>query len=173
MSDAADRVVRRRRDRNRRLRRVVALLDQASHERREATAVDRAEVEQHRSPCGDLARDDVARSELVGEAVALVVEQHGALSAQRLGQEERRVDERRRVELHELEVGERGAGAVRGRNPLADGAGGIRRPFPERGCAARREERRARRDRTAVGDDADAALVVAPDGQHPLAFGTR
>ena len=33
------------------------------------------------------------------------------------------------------------------------------------------EKRRARRDHTAVGDDADAALVVAPDGQHPLAFG--
>ena len=75
------------------------------------------------------------------------------------------------MELHELEVGERRPGAVRGRNPLADGAGGIRRALPERGRAARREERRACRDRAAVGDDADAALVVAPDGQHPLAFG--
>ena len=44
-------------------------------------------------------------------------------------------------------------------------------------CAARARRRRRStgasrgRDRTAVGDDADAALVVAPDRQHPLAFG--
>ena len=160
-----------RRDRDRRLRGVVPLLDEASHQRREATAVDRTKVEQHRPTSRDLPRDDVARRKLVGEAIALIVEEHGALAAQRLGEEERRVDERRRVELDELEVGERGAGAVRGRDPLADGAGGIRRPLPERGGAARREERRARRDRAAIGDDADAALVVAPDGEHPLALG--
>ena len=39
---AADGVVRRRRDGNRRLGRVVALLEQAAHQRREAAAVDRA-----------------------------------------------------------------------------------------------------------------------------------
>ena len=73
--DAADRVVRGRRDRDRRLRRVVALLDEAPHQRREAAAVDRAQVEQHRAARRDLARDDVARRELVGEAVALLVEE--------------------------------------------------------------------------------------------------
>ena len=69
---------------------------------------------------GDAARDDVARRELgIGvdrrhEALAAIVEQHGACAAQRLGQEGQgiaRDRERRRVELHEFEVGEAHAAA--------------------------------------------------------------
>ena len=168
--DTAHGVVRCGRNRDRSLRRVVALLDEAAHERREATAVDRPQVEQHRPARCDLPGDDVARSELVGEAVALVVEEQGALAAQRLGEEERRVDERRRMELDELEVGERGAGTVRGRHALADGSCRVRRPLPQRRRASRGEQRRACRDRAAVGHDPDAALVVAPDGEHSLAL---
>ena len=169
--NAADGVVRRRRDRDRRLRRVVPLLDEAPHERREAPAVDRAQIEQHGSPCGDLAGDDVARGELVGEAVALVVEKKGALAAQRLGEEQRRIDERRRMELDELEIGQCRARAVRGRHALAHCARRIRGSLPQRGGATRRKERRACRDRAPVGHDADAALVVAPDREHSLALG--
>ena len=169
--DAADGVVRGRRHGDRCLRGVVALLDEAPHQRRKATAVDRAEVEQHRSARRDLAGDDIARRELVGEAVALVVEEHRTLASQRLGEEKRRVDERRRMELDELEVGERSARAIGGGHSLADRARRVRRPLPQ-GCGATGGEKRgARRDRAAVGDDAHAALVVAPHGEHPLALG--
>ena len=75
------------------------------------------------------------------------------------------------MELHELEVGERGARAIGGGHALADRARRVRRPLPQRRGAAGGEQRRARRDRAAVGDDAHAALVVAPDREHPLALG--
>ena len=145
--DAADRVVRGRRDRDRLERRVVAGALERRHQAREALALDRAQVEAGMPALGDRARDDVARRELVGEAVAAVVEQQRALAAQRLGEQEAVVDERRRMELDELEVGERGARAVGEHEPLADRAERVRRALPERGVAAGREERRRRRDR--------------------------
>ena len=78
-----------------------------------------------------------------------VVHEQRALAAERLGEQETVVDERRRVELHELEVGERGAGAVGEGDPFAERTGRVRRPLPERGVAAGREHRRARGDRAA------------------------
>src|SRR4029450_5319825 len=107
---------------------------------RETAPVDRPKIEQDGSARRDLAGHDVARRELVGEAVALLVEQERTLAAQGLRQEQRRIDERRRRELHELEIGERGTRSVRRRHPLADRAGGVRRPLPEGGGAARREQ---------------------------------
>jgi hypothetical protein len=169
--DAADRVVRRGCDRDRRQRRVVALVDEAPHQRRKEAAVDGAEIEVHRAARGDLARDDVTRRELVGEAVAPLVEQESAFAAQRFGEQQRRVDERRRVELDELEVGERRAGRVRRRDALAHCPCGVRRPLPERGRTTGREERRSGRDRATIGDHADTPLVAAPDRDHPLALG--
>ena len=145
--DAADRVVRRGRHRDGRLRRVVALLLEPAHEPGEAVAVDLAQVEQRRAARVDLARHDVARRELVGEAMPVLVEQERALSAQRLGEEERGVDERGRVELRELEVGDGGAGSVSRRYPVAHRARRVRRARPERGCAAGREQRRASGER--------------------------
>ena len=95
---------------------------------------------------GDRARDDVARRELVGEAVAVVVDEQRALAAQRLREQEAVVEQRGRVELDELEVGERGPGAIGEHEPLAERAGRVRRPLPERRVAAGREQRRGRGD---------------------------
>jgi hypothetical protein len=170
--DAADRVVRGRSDRNRCLGRVVSLLQQAAHQRREAAAVDRPEVEQNGSARCDLPRDDVARSELVGEPVALLVQQQRALASERFGQQQRRVDEGRRMELHELEIRERRTGSIRRRHPLTDRPRWIRRSLPEGGGAARREQCGPRRNCSVVRDDADAAFVVAPDREHALASAT-
>ena len=77
--DAADRVVRRRRDRDRHRGGVVARLLERVHQGREAAAVDRAQVEQRRAARGDRARDDVPRRELVGEPLPALVEQERAL----------------------------------------------------------------------------------------------
>ncbi len=74
------------------------------------------------------------------------------------------------MELGELEVGESRAGPVRGSHPVADGAGRVRRPFPECSCPARGEQRRARRDGTAIRDRADAAVGVRPEVEQPSAF---
>ena len=146
--DASDGVVRSGRDRDRRLRRVVALLEEAAHQRREASTIDRAQVEKDGAAGSDLARDDVARRELVGESVALIVEQDRTLSAQRLREEERRVHERRRVELDELEVGERSADAVRGGHSLTHRACRDSSSAPRARPRRRwREASRARRQR--------------------------
>ena len=56
-----------------------------------------------------------------------------------------RVAQGGRVELDELEVGERGAGRVREQQPVAGRAARIRRPRPERRVAAGREDDRRRR----------------------------
>ena len=74
--DPSDRVVRRRRDRDRRLGRVVAALREAPHQAREASAVDLAQVEEHGPARSDLARDDVARRKLVGEPLPVLVEEN-------------------------------------------------------------------------------------------------
>ena len=102
-----------------------------------------------------------------------VVHEQRALAAQRLGEQEAVVDERGRVELHELEVGERGAGAVGEREPLAERAGRVRRPLPERGVAAGREQRRARADGAAVGEHAGAAAVGLPERDDALVLDER
>ncbi len=162
--------MRRRCHRNRRQRRVVALLDEASHERREAAAVDRTEVERHRPARGDLPRDDVPRRQLVREAVALLVQKQGALAAKCLRQQEGGIDERRGMELDELEIRERRARPVGGRSPFSHGARGVGRPLPQRRGTAGRQERGSSGDCATIGDDTYAALVVAPDREHPLAL---
>ena len=108
----------------------------------------------------DLARDDVARSELVREALSSLVEKNGALAAERLREKERGVHERRGMELHELEIAERCSGAVRRRHTVTDRAGRIGRPLPEGRCPARGEQRCARHDRAAIGDRSDATVAV-------------
>ena len=100
----------------------------------------------------------------------MLVEEQRAFAAQCLREEERRVDERRRVELRELEIGHRRARAVRRRDPVADGAGRIRRPAPKRGGSAGGEERRPRAKRAVVCHDACAAIARPPDRPHPLAL---
>ena len=154
--DAAHRVVGRRRHRNRLDRGVEPRLLERPDHRREAVPVDRAEVEQRCAARSDLTCDDVARGELVGEAMAAVVEQERAGAAQSLAEEEARAAQRGRVELDELEIGDPGSRAVGHRDAVADRARGIRRPLPERGRAAGREQSRPRRDRTALRRHADA-----------------
>ena len=117
--------MRRRRDRHRLAGRVVAGALERRDQARVAAAVDRAQVEPGLAAGGDRPRDDVARRELVGEAVAALVEQQGAVAAQRLGEQEAVVEERRGVELDELEVGERRAGPVGEDEAVADRAGGF------------------------------------------------
>ena len=123
--------MRRRRDRDGRRRRVVPTVLEPANERREPIAIDGTEVEKSHAASRDLAGHDVARGELVGKAVTPRVEQERSLAAQRLGQEKRRVDERRRVELDELEIRECGACPVRGCHPIPERARRIRRPLPQ------------------------------------------
>ena len=103
----------------------------------------------------DRARDDVARRELgepmlpLHEAHAARVDEDRAFAAHRLGDERERIlrrVERRRMELHELHVGERDAGAMRDREAVARRDDRIRRVAIDLAAAARREHGR-------VGDD--------------------
>ena len=83
------------------------------------------------------------------EAHAARVHEHRALAAHRLGDQRERIlrrVERRRMELHELHVGERDAGAMRDRVAVARRDHRIRRVPIDLAAAARREHRR-------VGDD--------------------
>jgi hypothetical protein len=145
---------------------------------REAAQVDPAHVEED-APArvehalhgeGDL----VARRQLVHEALAALVDQERALAAGRLGDQEAVVarlvvDERGRVELRHLEVGELGPGVLGERHARADRPARVGGALPERGGAAGREDGRPRaHDRLAAAPagqlraEADAAAVVAP-----------
>ena len=143
-----------------------------------------AAVEEGAAPAAHLgehrARDDVARasSALVHarhEALAAGVDEDGALPAQRLGRERRRVGpdvERGRVELHELGVGDDGAGAGGERERLAARVGGIGGDGVEAADAARREHHGGGRqevpDPVAAlrrADEADAAHALVLDDQ--------
>ena len=68
------------------------------------------------------------------------------------------------MELDELEVGQRRSGPVREQRAVADGARGVRRALPEGGHAAGGEHGSRRCDGAFRGDDANAALVVLPQG---------
>ena len=122
---------------------------------------------------GDRAGDDVALGELVDEALAMVVAQHRTLAAQGLRQEEAAAGHRGRVELHELEVGDGGACAVGHDDALAGGAERVRRGLPERGIAARCEQRRPPTDASLVRQHPDAAPVLDPGGEHVDALADR
>ena len=79
---------------------------------------------------GDRPAHEVPRQQLVDETVAGSVAQHRAVAAKRLGDERARhgrVMERRRVELHELDVGDRDSGAKRHGDPVAGRLGRVRR----------------------------------------------
>ena len=101
------------------------------------------------------------------------VEQHGALAAQRLGEQEAVVDERGRVELHELEVGQCGAGAVGEREPFAERALRVRRSLPESRVAAGRKEGCGRGERPVVCEHTGAATVGFPEAEHAHVLGDR
>ena len=64
------------------------------------------------------------------------------------------------MELHELEVGERGAGGERQRDPVAGRAGRVRRRGPQRARAAGREQDALAVERSPVGEDSGAPVVV-------------
>ena len=108
-------------DRDALRRRVQPGLLERGDDVREAPRVDHRHVEADRVRAGapqqveDRAGDRVARVELVDEALAVVVVERRALAADRLGDQEAlaalEADDRGRVELGELEVGEHRAGA--------------------------------------------------------------
>jgi hypothetical protein len=79
--DPAHRVVGRGRHRDRLDSGVEPRILERPDHRREAVPVDRAEVEQRCAARSDLTRDDVTRRELVGEAMAAVVEQERTRAA--------------------------------------------------------------------------------------------
>ena len=128
-------------------------------------------------PCVDLgllrARDDVAGGELhrvrrvpLHEALALRVDQVGALAAAAFGEQDPRRIERRRVELHELHVLQRQPEPERHRGAVAGARVGVRRRAVDAALAAGGEHDRlaAERLQAAVqevpADDALAAAVV-------------
>ena len=104
----------------------------------------------------DRARDDVARRE-VGARVqvrhdrrAVLGPEDSALAANRLADQERlrlRVVEAGGVELDELHVRERGAGAIGHRHPVARGDVGVARVEVDLARAAGGEQRHARLER--------------------------
>ena len=124
----------------------------------------------------DRARDRVARLQLVHEALAGGVVERRALAAHRLADEEalaaRDPDDRRGMELHELEVGELGARRAREQQARAVGAGRVGGARPQRRGAARGEDHRARGDGAAVvaGDAGDAAVVAGEQRAHAAAL---
>ncbi len=174
--DAAHRVVGGRGDRDRFGARVDPRLAQRSEDVGEAApgrASRRSRCDRLGAvglePVEDRRRNRVARGQLVGEAAAGGVEQGRALAAHRLGDQQPvearpRQEERGRVELAELEVGEVGAGGGGHRRPGADRPPGVGGAPPERRGAAGGQHGRRRGDRPVVGEDAVAALAVAPEG---------
>ena len=114
----------------------------------------------------DGAGDGVARRQLVDEALAVAVVQRRALAADRLGDQEAlatgEADDRRGVELGELEVGERGAGVAGEHEAGAERAGRVGGARPQGGGAAGGEDGAARGQRPPVLElHAGAAAVVA------------
>ena len=88
-------------------------------------------------------------------------------AAQRFAEQESVLGQHRRVELHELEVGEPRAGAKSHGHAVTGGAGRVRRALPERRGAARGDERRPRLDRPPIGDDPGATTVPRPRSRAP------
>jgi hypothetical protein len=88
--------------------------------------------------------DDVARRQLVDEALAVGVAQESAVASQGFGQEgtrHLRVVKGRGMELHELDVGDRDTGAHRHRHPVARRLLGIRGDREQLPGSTAREER--------------------------------
>ncbi len=111
-------------------------------------------------------RDDVPGRQLVREPGAAAVEQKGSLAAERLAEEEPAPREHGRMELDELEVGERRARAPGEQRAVADRAGRVRRPLPQSSHAAGCEERGRGADSAALGDRSHAAAVVLAEREH-------
>ncbi len=112
-------------------------------------------------------RNDVARRQLVCEAVAAVIEKQRTLAAQSLRQQKAVVDESGRVELHELQICKRCPGAVGKLQPVATGTRRVRRSLPECRISARGQHRRRRSDRTTIGEDSGTAPCALPELEHP------
>jgi 8-oxo-dGTP diphosphatase len=151
-------------------RRIEAFASERVHERGEAAAVDGAQVEQRRSARPDRSGDHVAWGELVREPAAAVVEEKGSLAAQCLAEQQAVRGQRGGMELDELEVGQRRAGAPGEQGTLSDRAGRVCRPLPERGHAPGREHRRRCADRSAVRERPDASAAVLTEREDTRAL---
>ena len=145
--DAAHRVVRGRRDGD-----GLRLRDGS---RRRRSAPSARESATGRSGAGRASRCRAPRSRARRRRAARAPRRSGrrcssseqrAVAAQRLGlSSSDEPGQRGRMELHELEIRDGRARAVRHRDPFADRAGRIRRASPERCVAAGREQRRRAR----------------------------
>ena len=125
----------------------------------------------------DAARHAIARRQVARrlvarhERLALGVQQPRAFAAQRLGQQESRLARQhqgRRVELHELEIGNAGAAAVRHRHAVAGRHRRIRRIAIDVARAAGREQHRLRPRHPhapIVGQELHAGAPAALDEQ--------
>ena len=184
--DAAHVVVGARPDRDRLVNRIDAGVDhrqlaRAGQARQDLLRAEVGQVEEDgavdAAPFVDLGLlgtgDDVARREILRgrgvahhEALALRVAQDAALAAAALGDQDPAREHRRRVELHELDVLQRQAGAQRHRHAVAGAGIGVRRRAVEPADAACREQDglAAERLQAAVekipGDHALAAALV-------------
>ena len=155
--------------------RIEAGVSKGADDVRKGVAVHRAHIEHHRLPAAALelrvhrARNLVARSELVHEALAASVQQQRALASNCLRDQEAVPwplgDESRRVELEQLEVSERGAGITREQQPAAERSARVGGSLPKRRAAAGRQHRRRRRQRLVRAQRADADAVLHPQGR--------
>jgi hypothetical protein len=147
------------------------------------TGVHRAHVEQDRGgaagaqPGLDGARDLVTRRQLVHEPLAAGVVQGRTLAADRLGDQEAvgavrpRPHDRGGMELHQLEVGQRGAGGMADEQPAPHGARRIGRARPKCRGASRGQHGRPGGHRVSVvAHQSDAAAVDRPQGACPAAL---
>jgi hypothetical protein len=141
-SDPADCVVGSRGDGNWLPLWVVASLLKSCRKSWVALELNRTQVKPDPPTGRDRAGHDVARGKLISEALAQFVDQDGAVSAQRLREEEAVAHERSRMELHQLEVSELGTRRVGEEQTTTGGRHRVCRSRPQRGISARRQHNR-------------------------------
>jgi hypothetical protein len=149
--------VRSRRNGDRLDRRVKSGLLDFDHQATEVRTVDRPQVQEGMAAAEYRPRHLVARGKLVDEPLAVVVEQSRTGAAKGLAEEQPGPFQHRRMELHEFHVRDRGARRHCHRYRVADLAGRVRGPGPERRGAAHRQDRGLCRDRSLGSDDAEAS----------------
>jgi acetoin utilization deacetylase AcuC-like enzyme len=173
--DAADHVMRGRRDRDQLPSRIEACVRQRFDDVRKAAVIDLPHVDEHALALAsakllvDRARYLVTGCELVHETLVSAVQQYGPLAADRFRDQESveiaAPNERRRVKLEQLQIGELGACLSSEEETGANGSERIGGPLPERCCAAGCEHGRAGRRRPIGGHHAGATGVFDPEAE--------
>ena len=172
--DAAHRVVGRRGDGHRLRGRIEACVDERAHERGEARCGRPGAGRAAPFPATPTARATTSR----GASSSV---KRSPSPSRRSAPSPRSASLRRsppprehgRMELDELEVGERRARAPGEQRAVADRAGRVRRPLPERGHAAGRQHRGRGADRPRVGHGSHAAAVMLAEPEHARVLDER